>query len=83
MKDVTKHFSDTFKKRERYNKASIETILGELRDNPEVIRKKLTEEKKEETNKKIVEKELKEANEKVNSGKTPGIDGIERDSGNY
>ena len=53
--------------------------VGELKDKPEVLKKKLTEAEKEETNKKIEEKELKDALERVSSGKTPGIDGIERE----
>ena len=43
--------------------------------------KKLTNMEKEEADKKIEEKELKDALDKVNSGKTPGIDCIERESG--
>jgi hypothetical protein len=39
----------------------------------------LTEEEKEKTNKKITEEELKQALDRVSSGKTPGIDGIERE----
>ena len=50
-----------------------------LKNRPEVLRKKLTEAEKQEADKKIEEKELKEALDKVSSGKTPGIDGIERE----
>ena len=67
------------KGRQRPTGVSIENFLGELKDKPEVLKKKLTEAEKEETNKKIEEKELKEALERVSSGKTPGIDGIERE----
>ena len=41
--------------------------------------KKLTDLEKEDADKEIEEKELKDALDKVNSGKTPGIDGIERE----
>ena len=41
--------------------------------------KKLTDIEKDEADKNIEEKELKDALDKVNSGKTPGIDGIERE----
>ena len=43
------------------------------------MKKKLSEAEKLEANKRIEENELKEALDKVSSGKTPGIDGIERE----
>ena len=50
-----------------------------LKDRPDALKKKLSEAEKLEADKRIEEKELKEALEKVSSGKTPGIDGIERE----
>ena len=72
-------YENIFSLSQRPQGVSIENFLGELKDNPEVIKKKLTEAEKEETNKRIEEKELKDALDRVNSGKTPGIDGIERE----
>ena len=60
--------------RKRLDGVSIEKFLGDLKDRPEVLKKKLTEAEMEEADKKIDEKELKEALERVSSGKTPGID---------
>ena len=77
LTDVHGFYENIFSLRQRPDGVSIENFLGELKDKPEVLRKKLTEAEKEETNKKIEEKELKDALEKVSSGKTPGIDGIE------
>jgi chromosome segregation ATPase len=79
LTDVHGFYENIFSLRQRPDGVSIENFLGELKDKPEVLRKKLTEVEKEETNKKIEEKELKDALEKVSSGKTPGIDGIERE----
>ena len=79
LTDVHGFYENIFSLRQRPNGVSIENFLGELKDKPEVLGKKLTEAEKEETNKKIEEKELKDALEKVSSGKTPGIDGIERE----
>ena len=56
---------------------SIDKLLGDLKDRPEGIRKRLTDDEKDNTNKTITEEELKIALDKVSSGKTPGIDGIE------
>ena len=58
---------------------SIDKFLGDLKDRPEVISKRLTEEEKDNTNKTITEEELKTALDRVSSGKTPGIDRIERE----
>ena len=79
LDDVHNFFEDIFKKRERPEGVSIEKFLGDLRDRPDVTNKILTEEEKENTNKKITEEELKAALDRVSSGKTPGIDGIERE----
>ena len=79
LDDVHNFFEDIFKKRERPEGVSIEKFLGDLKDRPEVTNKILTEEEKENTNKKITEEELKAALDRVSSGKTPGIDGIERE----
>ena len=79
LTDVHGFYENIFSLRQRPTGVSIENFLGELKDRPEVLSKKLTEAEKEETNKKIEEKELKDALEKVSSGKTPGIDGIERE----
>ena len=79
LTDVHSFYENIFSLRQRPTGVSIENFLGELKDKPEVLKKKLTEAEKEETNKKIEEKELKDALERVSSGKTPGIDGIERE----
>ena len=41
--------------------------------------KKLTQEEKSTADRKIEEKELKETLDRVSAGKTPGIDGIEKE----
>ena len=79
LPDTKKFYENIFSKRERPHGVSIENFLGDLRHRPEVLKKKLTEAEKEETNKEIEEKELKEALDRVNSGKTPGVDGIEKE----
>jgi hypothetical protein len=79
LTDMCGFYENILSLRRRPHGVSIENFLGELKDNPEVIKKKLTEAEKEETNKRIEEKELKDALDRVNSGKTPGIDGIERE----
>ena len=79
LKDTKEFYSNMFSKQDRPPGVSIEKFLGDLRHRPEVRKKKLTEAEKEETSKKIEEKELKEALDRVSSGKTPGIDGIERE----
>ena len=79
LTDVHSFYENIFSLRQRPTGVSIEKFLGELKDKPEVLTKKLTDAEKEETNKKIEEKELKDALERVSSGKTPGIDGIERE----
>jgi hypothetical protein len=50
-----------------------------LKNRPEVTNKILTDDEKEMTNKKITEEELKAALDRVSTGKTPGIDGIEKE----
>ena len=79
LTNVHGFYKNIFKLRERPPGVSIEKFLGDLKDRPEVLKKKLTEAEKLEADKRIEEKELKEALEKVSSGKTPGIDGIERE----
>ena len=79
LDDVHNFFEDIFKKRERPEGVSIEKFLGDLKDRPEVTNKILTDDEKEMTNKKITAEELQAALDRVSSGKTPGIDGIERE----
>ena len=79
LTDVHGFYKNIFKFKERPPGVSIEKFLGDLKNRPEVLRKKLTEAEKLEADKKIEEKELKEALDKVSSGKTLGIDGIERE----
>ena len=77
--DVQEFYENIFKKRERPEGVSIEKFLGELKNRLEVTNKILTDDEKEMTNKKITKEELKAALDRVSSGKTPGIDGIERE----
>ena len=79
LTDVHGFYKNIFKLRERPPGVSIEKFLGDLKKKPEVFKKKLSEAKKLEADKRIKENELKEALEKVSSGKTPDIDGIERE----
>ena len=79
LTDVHGFYKNIFKFKERPAGVSIEKFLGDLKDRPEVLKKKLSEAEKLEADTKIEEKELKEALDKVSSGKTPGIDGIERE----
>ena len=65
LTDVHGFYENIFSLRQRPNGVSIENFLGELKDRPEVLNKKLTDAEKEETNKKIEEKELKDALERV------------------
>ena len=59
LTDMHGFYENIFSLSQRPQGVSIENFLGELKDNPEVIKKKLTEAEKEETNKRIEEKELK------------------------
>ena len=65
LSDVHGFYENIFSLRQRPTGVSIENFLGELKDRPEVLNKKLTDAEKEETNKKIEEKDLKDALEKV------------------
>merc|ERR1712074_303721 len=79
LTDVHGFYKNIFKYKERPPGVSIEKFLGNLKNRPEVLRKKLSEAEKQEADKKIEEKELKEALDKVSSGKAPGIAGLERE----
>ena len=79
LDDANKHYSNIFKRRPRPAGVSIEAFLRNLKDKPEVLLKKLTEEEKSTADRKIEEKELKKTLDKVSAGKTPGIDGIEKE----
>ena len=79
LTDLHGFYKNIFKFKERPTGVSNEKFLGDLKNRPEVLKKKLTEAEKLEADKKIEEKELKEALDRVSSGKTPGIDGIERE----
>ena len=79
LTDVHGFYKNIFKLRERPPGVSIEKFLGDLKDRPEVLSKKLTEAEKLEADKRIEETELNKALEKVSSGKPPAMDGIERE----
>ena len=55
LNDVNGFYANIYKKRERQPGVSIEKFLGDLKDKPEVVSKRLTEEEKENKNKKITE----------------------------
>ena len=73
------HFKDIFNKRPRKEGSSIENFLGEIKDNPETLAKKLTNAEREANEADISMKELKETLEEANAGKTPGVDGVDKD----
>ena len=77
--DANTFYSNIFSFRQRPEGVSIEAFLKDLKDKPEVLKKKLTEEEKQTADRKIEEKELKDTLDKVSAGKTPGIDGIEKE----
>ena len=79
LTDTKEFYANIFSKRNRPHIVSIEKFLGDIRNKPEVLKKKLTDAEKEETDKKIEEKELKEALDRVRSGKTYGVGGIEKE----
>ena len=54
-------YKNIFKFRERPPGVSIEKFLGDLKDRPEVLKKKLSEAEKLEADKRIEDLELKEA----------------------
>ena len=66
---VNDFYTNIFKKRERQPGVSIDKFLGDLKDRPEVISRRLTEEEKDNTNKTITEEELKTALDRVSSEK--------------
>ena len=55
LPDTKKFYENIFSKRDRPHGVSIEKFLGDLRHKPEVLKKKLTDAEKEETNQKIEE----------------------------
>ena len=55
MKFLNDYYTDIFKKRERQPGVSIDKFLGDLKDKPEVVSKRLTDREKENKNKKITE----------------------------
>ena len=65
-------FEDIFKYRPRQANKNISTFLGDLKDHPEVLAKKLTELDEIEADKPITTEELKETLDNSNAGKTPG-----------
>ena len=67
LDDANKFYSNIFKHRPRPNGVSIEAFLKHLKDKPEVLLKKLTEEEKSTADRKIEEKELKETLERVSA----------------
>ena len=75
--DMAEFYEDIFRYRPR-NK-NISTFLGDLKDHPEVLAKKLTELEKMEADKQITTEELKETFDNSNAGKTPGPDGAEKE----
>ena len=76
--DMFNHFKNIFDKREREKGDTISKFLGEIENHPEALAKKLTKAKKEANEKEISLDELKETLED-DSGKTPGIDGVDKD----
>ena len=59
LDDAKTYYSNIFKLRQRPDGVSIEAFFKHLKDKPEVLKKKLTEEEKLTADKKIEEKELK------------------------
>ena len=59
LDDANKYYSNIFKHKLRPAGVSIEAFLKNLKDKPEVLLKKLTEEEKSMADRKIEEKELK------------------------
>ena len=77
--DMAEFFEDIFKYRPRKENKNIETFLGDIKNHPEVIGKKLTDIEKTTADKVITTEELKETLDNSNSGKTPGPDGAEKE----
>ena len=66
---MAEFFEDIFKYRPRQANKNIGTFLGDLKDNPEVLAKTLTEFEKAEADKPITTEELTETLDNSNTGK--------------
>ena len=79
QEDMRQFYEDIFKYKPRAKGKNINTFLGELKNHPEVLKRRLTEIEKKDADKLIKIKELKETLDRSNSGKTPGPDGVEKE----
>ena len=77
--DLHDAFKHIFDERSRDKNVSIENFRKEITDHPETVGEKLTESEWLATDKEISFEELKETLEDANSGKTPGIDGVDKE----
>ena len=77
--DMFDHFKNIFDERKREQGETIGKFLGEIQNNPETQAKKLTELEREAKEKEVTLEELRESLEDANAGKTPGIDGVDKD----
>ena len=76
--DTAEFYEDIFKYRPRKANKNINAFLGDLKDHPEVLAKKLTELEKLVADKQITTEELKETLDNLNASKTPGPDGANK-----
>jgi len=63
------HFKNIFDERKREQGVTIEKFLGEIKDNPETLAKKLTDLARESNEKEISLEELRETLDNANAGK--------------
>ena len=78
--DANSFYANSFKMRQRPDGVSIEAFLKDLKDKPEVFKKKLTEEEKATADRKIEEREIKETLDRISAVKVPRLDGIEKEN---
>ena len=79
QEDMRQFYANIFKHKPRAEGKTTSSFLGELKTNPEVLRRKLTEMERNDADKPIKIKELKDTLDRSNSGKTPGPDGVEKE----
>ena len=79
MKTCSTTSRTSLTKRNEKKGETISKFIGEIENHPEALAKKLTEAEKEANEKEISLNELRETLDDANSGKTPGIDGVDKD----
>ena len=77
--DMRQFQEDIFEYKPRAKGKNINSFLGELKNHPEVLKRRLAEIEKKNADKLIIIKEPKEKLDRSNSGKTPGPDEVEKE----